>query len=148
MKRTDGHPEAPLVQRLRGGGDDVGVVGEAEVVVGAEVQRLGRWRSSTCADCGRGELALVLGQSPAASISARVAWSSSFTAPYMRSLLGGRQGARVRRTAQLQSRTTLPHCPERAASKASCHCSAGKRWVITDATRVAQDRRGLRASSS
>ena len=35
-----GHAEAPAVQRLLGGGDDLGVVGEAEVVVGAEVQHL------------------------------------------------------------------------------------------------------------
>ena len=33
-----GHAEAPAVERLLGGGDDLGVVGQAEVVVGAEVQ--------------------------------------------------------------------------------------------------------------
>ena len=35
-----GHAVAPAVQRLVGGGDDLGVVGEAEVVVGAEVEHL------------------------------------------------------------------------------------------------------------
>ncbi len=35
-----GHAVAPAVQRLVGRGDDLGVVGEAEVVVGAEVEHL------------------------------------------------------------------------------------------------------------
>src|SRR5699024_11678928 len=36
-----GHPEAALVQGPLRGGDDVGVVGQTQVVVGAEVQHLG-----------------------------------------------------------------------------------------------------------
>ena len=45
---------------------------------------------------------------------------------------GTRVGSRRHtKTLQLQSRTTLPHWPDRAVSKASSHCSAGKRWVMT-----------------
>ncbi len=35
-----GHPEAPPVERLVRGGDDRGMAGQAEVVVGAEVDHL------------------------------------------------------------------------------------------------------------
>ena len=41
-----GQPEAPVVERLRGGRDDRRVVGQAEVVVRAEVERLRRDASS------------------------------------------------------------------------------------------------------
>ena len=37
-----GHAEAEFVHRPPGGGDDIGVVGEAEIIVGAEIDRLAR----------------------------------------------------------------------------------------------------------
>lgn len=37
-----------------------------------------------------------------------------------------------RQTGQLHSMTILPHWPDRAAAKAPSHCSAGKRWVMTE----------------
>ena len=37
-----GHAKAELLHRPRGGGDDLRVIGEAEVVVGAEIERLAR----------------------------------------------------------------------------------------------------------
>jgi hypothetical protein len=55
------HPETPLVEGRLGCGDDVGVIGQAEVVVGAEVEH-GR-RPTTDADVSRlrrGELTLPL----------------------------------------------------------------------------------------
>ena len=36
-----GQAVAPVVERLRGGGDDRGMVGQAEVIVGAEVEDVG-----------------------------------------------------------------------------------------------------------
>ena len=37
-----GHAEAELVHRALGGGDHLGMVGETEIIVGAEVERLAR----------------------------------------------------------------------------------------------------------
>ena len=53
------HPETPLVQRCPARADDVGVVGEAEVVVGAEVERLATGRRDVGGLRG-GQLALAL----------------------------------------------------------------------------------------
>jgi len=53
------HAETPLVERGSRGGDDLGVVGEAEVVVGAEVERLAGGRADVRGLRGE-QLALVL----------------------------------------------------------------------------------------
>ena len=37
-----GHAEAECVERRLGGGDHLGMIGEAEIIVGAEVDRLAR----------------------------------------------------------------------------------------------------------
>ena len=56
-----GHPVAPAVERLVGGGDHRRVVGEAEVVVGAEVDQL-RAGEADVAALGRGDRPLRLAQ--------------------------------------------------------------------------------------
>ena len=53
-----GHAEAEFVERIAGRGDDLGIVGKAEIVVGAEVDQLalaalrGASAMRICADCG------------------------------------------------------------------------------------------------
>ena len=130
-----GHAEAPLVQRFCGGGDHGRVVGQAEVVVGAEVQRL-RLAVVTWADCGEVELALVLVETGVADLLQRGAQVGLERSVHRGALSAGLSGCGQDAAAQDQSRTTLPHSPERAASNASCHFSAGKRWVMTELTAV------------
>ena len=60
-----GHAEAEFVHRPFRGGDDVGVIGEAKIIVGAEVERLARavLRSDPDPPALRaGQQALALGQ--------------------------------------------------------------------------------------
>ena len=138
MKRTLAMPKPHSCRAARGRGDDVGVVGQAEVVVGAEVERLGLRRRDV-RGLRRGQLALVLVQTRPPRISVSVAVSSSLNVPYigLPSLGWGLevgQGKGVRSSRGRPCRTA----PDRAAAKASCHCSAGKRWVMTELTAVAQ----------
>jgi hypothetical protein len=56
-----GHAEAVVVHRLLRGGDQAGIVGEAEVVVGAEVQHLPPGHLHMCA-LGAGDQAFALHQ--------------------------------------------------------------------------------------
>ena len=88
----------------------------------------------TCADWGEVSSRSFLYR-PASRISCQRGVRSSLNDPYIGLLslgwaLAGAGGMRR----QDQSRTTLPHTPERAASNASCHFSAGKRWVMTELT--------------
>ena len=62
-----GHAEAELVHRPARGGDDVRVIGEAEIIVGAEVDRLARAFRRGDADAA----ALRPGQQPLALREAR-----------------------------------------------------------------------------
>ena len=112
------HPKTPLVQGISRRSDDVGVVREAEIVVGAEVQRIPGCRRNV-GRLGRGQSTL------------------GFVEPRRPDLLD-RRGEFVAdcsvhgHTSQFM--TTLPHCPERAMAKASAQSAAATRWVITERT--------------
>src|SRR5271165_3145911 len=62
-----GHAEAERVHRALGGGDDLGMIGEAEVVVCAEIESLARARAGGDPDAS----ALRPGQEPLAFQKAR-----------------------------------------------------------------------------
>ena len=135
MKRTDGHPEAPLVERLAARRRRIArVVGEAEVVVGAEVEH------RRCA-VGRRSRAR-----PAAVVITR---SRLVQARRSRIVVERRRASwlafDVRRTsvAQLSRASRGRPCrrrPDRAASRTPPRSSAyGKRWVITRRDVAARD---------
>ena len=85
MKRTLARPKPQRSEAVPGGADQAGIVGQAEVVVGAEIQHLapgdGDARALRALDD-----ALVLPESRR-RISSSSAWSRSLTAPYMWLLL-------------------------------------------------------------
>lgn len=103
------HAVAPAVERRVGGGDDLGVVGQAQVVVGAEVQDLAGATARGDGDGGRLGVPITRSGlwSPAWRISSRVARMSSRTESNM-----GQAPA-------VQSRMILPLLPEAASSKAA-----------------------------
>ena len=69
------HAKAELVHGAAGRGDDIGVIGEAEVIVGAEIDRIVRaLRRGDTDAAARGPVSSRSGSSgPAASMSSRVA---------------------------------------------------------------------------
>ena len=127
-----GHPEAPPGERVGRRGDHPRVVGEPEVVVGAEVQRVGARlgrrarRDPDVRRLRRLELALALGQAGVLDLLERGAQ------PLLHLGVGGRRGRGGHES--LQSRITLPHSPDRTAANAASKSAAGKRCVMTDRT--------------
>ncbi len=57
-----GEAVAPAVERGVGGGDDFGIIGEAEIVVGAEIQNLASTRDGDVSGLRRRDQALALGE--------------------------------------------------------------------------------------
>ena len=115
-----GHAVAPAVQGLVGGGDDLGVVGEAEVVVGAEVEDLAGAAARGDGD-GRGlrgaDDALGLVQSGGADLvegGAQVVAYGVEHAEFLQEVTAGRDGGQA-----VQSRMTLPPRPLAASSNAA-----------------------------
>ena len=124
-----GHAEAECVHRLRRGGDRLGMVGEAEIIVGAEIERLAlagvqatRIRPP-CGPVSRSRL-----KRPAASISARVAriWfrNASDMAPRA---VAGRAASSARATLKSaigrRCRTSSRTPVERGNDSAAGNCS-------------------------
>ena len=66
------HPVAALVHRGLGGGDEARVVGEAEVVIGTEIQGLGAVLEGDFGTLGRGDVAFEFVQAGLADLGERV----------------------------------------------------------------------------
>ena len=116
-----GHPVPPAVERLVRGGDHLGVVREAEVVVRAEVEQLAALLHRDVRALRRRHHELPLEQSLVGE-------------------LGEPRGQVVAQRAvhgcqaSLQSRSTFPASPEAATANASSNPVNGKRCVITGET--------------
>lgn len=115
-----GHPVAPAVQCLVGGGDHLGVVGEAQVVVGAEVEHLTGAATGGDGD-GRGlrgaDHALGLVESGGLDLVEGRAHVVAYGVEHEGCLLVCTGRYEVGQT--VQSRMTLPPRPLAASSKAA-----------------------------
>jgi len=107
-----GEAEAVILQRLMGGGDDGGMVGQAQIIIGAEVQHLAPGLDPDVRALRAGDDPLLLEQGiPADALDLagqpRLQRGTGFARPYC------------------HEQTTLPHCPLAIRSKPVWNSSIG-----------------------
>ena len=107
-----GEAEAVIVQRLVGGGDDVGMVGQAQIIVGAEIQHLAPGLDPDVRSLRAGDDPLLLEEGVTADALDLAGQ------PRLQ-----RHAGPARRYCHEQ--TTLPHCPLAIRSKPVWNSSIG-----------------------
>ena len=113
-----GEAISPFLERLPSRLDDLGMIGESEIVVGAEIQRRVFTANPNSSGLRRLNDAFRL-------VEAGIANLFQFGAKLFFEFVG---------VHGYHSRSTLPDWPELAVAKASSKSVKGKRWVMTGAT--------------
>ena len=114
-----GHAEAEFVHRPFRGGDDVGVIGEAEIIVGAEVERLARAVLARRPGCARPA-------GPASRRSRLVRPAASMSSSVERMCLRNASDMEIRRVGRMDGPYQRPPRLQTPQSM-----SASPRWIAS-----------------